>query len=58
MLCSEYDGNKKYFSANKEHPLFSDIQNIVHKYVGLDQIIDQIVNDLGAIKNIFNRRMG
>ena len=53
MLCSEYDGNKKYFSANQEHPLFSDIQNIVRKYVGIDQIIDQIVNDLGAIKKIY-----
>ena len=53
MLCSEYNGNKKYFSANKEHPLFSDIQNIVRKYVGIDQIVDQIVNDLGAIKKIY-----
>ena len=53
MLCSEYDGNKKYFSANKEHPLFSDIQNIVRKYVGIDQIVDQIVNDLGAVKKIY-----
>ena len=53
MLCSEYDGNKKYFSANKAHTLFSDIQNIVRKYVGIDQIVDQIVNDLGAIKKIY-----
>ena len=53
MLSSEYDGNKKYFSANIEHPLFYDIQNIIHKYVGLDQIIDQIVTDLGAIKKIY-----
>ena len=53
MLCSEYNGNKKYFSANKQHPLFSDIQNIVRKYVGIDQIVDQIVNDLGAIKKIY-----
>ena len=53
MLSSEYDGNKKYFSANKDHPLFSDIQNIVRKYVGIDQIVDQIVNDLGAIKKIY-----
>ena len=53
MLCSEYDGNKKYFSANKAHPLFYDIQNIVRKYVGVDQIVDQIVNDLGAIKKIY-----
>ena len=53
MLCSEFDGNKKYFSANKEHPLFYDIQNIVRKYVGIDLVIDQVVNDLGAIKKIY-----
>lgn len=53
MLCSEYDGNKKYFSANKEHPLFSDMQNIVRKYVGIDKIIDQVVKDLGDIRKVY-----
>ena len=53
MLCSEYNGNKKYFSANKEHPLFSDMQNIVRKYVGIDKIIDQVVKDLGDIRKVY-----
>ena len=46
-------GIKNIFQQTKAHPLFSDIQNIVRKYVGIDQIVDQIVNDLGAIKKIY-----
>ena len=53
MLCSSTMEIKNIF-RKQGAPLFSDIQNIVHKYVGIDQIVDQIVNDLGAVKNIPN----
>ena len=53
MLYSEYDGNKKYFCANKKHPLFTDIQNIVRKYVGLDRIIEDVVKELGEVQKVY-----
>jgi len=53
MLYSEYDGNKKYFCANKQHALFADIQNIVRKYVGLDRIIENVVEKLGEIEKVY-----
>lgn len=53
MLCSELEGNKKLFQANKEHPLFGDVQSIVRKYVGLDKIIEEVVERLGEVKEVY-----
>ena len=53
MLNSNLEGNKKYFQANNEHSLFSEVQSIVRKYVGLDKIIEQIVVKLGDVKAVY-----
>jgi predicted nucleotidyltransferase len=53
MLHSELVGNKKYFFANKEHPLFTEIQSIVHKNIGLDKIIEEVVVRLGDVKQVY-----
>jgi len=53
MLHSEVVGNKKYFFANKEHPLFNDVKSIVHKYIGLDKIIEEVVERLGDVKQVY-----
>ncbi len=46
-------GNKKIFKANTFHPLFADISSIIHKYVGIDQIIKRIINKLGNLEKVF-----
>jgi len=53
MLHSELVGNKKYFFANKEHLLFTEVQSIVHKYIGLDKIIEEVVERLGDVKQVY-----
>lgn len=53
LLTSELDGNKKLFRANTRHPLFSDIHNILLKYVGFDEIIERVVNKLGNLDAVF-----
>jgi hypothetical protein len=53
MLLSEHEGNKKIFKANVNHPLFSDLNNIVKKYVGLDWIVDYVVNKLGKLESVY-----
>ena len=53
MLHSELVGNKKYFFANQEHPLFLEVQSIVHKYIGLDKIIEEVVERLGDVKQVY-----
>jgi hypothetical protein len=53
LLCTSYEGNRKIFKANPYHPLFPDISSIVRKYVGLDEIIDQVVRHLGEPEAVF-----
>lgn len=53
MLKSEHDGNKKFYTANTNHPLFKDVHSIIMKYVGLDSIVEHIVKQLGDIEKIY-----
>ena len=53
MLKSEMIGNKKMFQANVEHPLFNEVHSILMKYVGLDQIIENIIKRLGEVRRVF-----
>lgn len=53
MLESRLDGNKKMFQANTRHPLFKEVHNILLKYVGLDQVVEEIVNRLGDVNRVF-----
>jgi predicted nucleotidyltransferase len=53
MLKSELDGNKKYYTANTEHPLFNDVHSIIFKYVGLDSIVEHLVRQLGDVDKIY-----
>ena len=53
LLKSTSKGNKKYYQANKSHPLFPDINNIVMKYVGLDIVIRNVVNKLGELEQVY-----
>lgn len=49
MLKSEYVGNRKYFQANTEHPLYNDINSILKKFIGIDKIIDQVTSQIGEL---------
>ncbi len=53
MLKSFSQGNKKLFRANTDHPLFSEIHNIVLKHIGFDRIIEDVVNRLGKLVEVF-----
>lgn len=53
LLTSEVEGNKKVFRANTSHPLFSDIHNILLKYIGFDQIVDRVINKLGNVEKVY-----
>lgn len=53
MLVSESKGNKKIYKANDRHPLFGDLRNIMLKYVGIDRIIEVIINRLGKLEKMY-----
>ena len=49
LIQSTNLGRKVIYRANKKHNLFRDIQSVVRKYVGLDRLVEDIVNRLGSI---------
>ncbi len=53
MLKSENIGNKKMFQANTTHPLFQEIHNILLKHVGLDHVIENVIERLGMVERVF-----
>ncbi len=53
LLISEFKGNRKYFSANIDHPLFNDINSIVKNSVGLDKVIESIIKKVGNLEKAY-----
>lgn len=44
--------NRIAYRANTQHPLFVPLQNIVHRYLGLDTIVDRILDRMGDIQQV------
>ncbi|MBE0650612.1 MAG: ArsR family transcriptional regulator [Bacteroidales bacterium] len=53
LLVAVNKGNRKYYQANTKHPLFPEINSLLRKYVGLDQIIENVVNKLGNLDSVY-----
>lgn len=53
MLVTEKEGNKKIFKANVQHPLFGDIQRMLQKYIGIDQIVETLIERLGNVQCVY-----
>lgn len=50
FLISEKNGRHVYYMANKKHPLFPELKSMVSKAMGIDQVIDSIINRLGELE--------
>jgi len=50
LLQASLEGNKKMFFANKSHPLFNEINNILKKMIGIDQVIEKITSQLVGLQ--------
>jgi hypothetical protein len=43
-LVANGNGNMIEYSANTLHPLYPELQRIIQKYIGIDKIIDNVLN--------------
>lgn len=50
LLHWQNNGKTKSYQANESHPLYQEIRSIVSKYLGFDELIEQVVNNLGNVK--------
>ncbi|MDD4426657.1 MAG: ArsR family transcriptional regulator [Mariniphaga sp.] len=53
LLTSEYEGRRRYYRANTRHPLYYDLQRIVLKMVGIDQIIERVTSQIGDLEEAY-----
>jgi hypothetical protein len=53
LLVSHSEGNRKFFSANTGHPLFPDIQSLMRKHLGINQLIDHVIEHLGEVNKVY-----
>jgi len=53
LLVSHSEGNRKFFSANTTHPLFPDIQSLMRKHLGIDQLIEHVIEHLGEVNKVY-----
>ena len=53
ILKSSSLGRKIIYRANSKHNLFRDIQNVVRKFVGLDQLVEDLIKRLGSVERAF-----
>lgn len=47
------ENNKVIYKANVSHPLFHTIQTIVRKHLGIEQLLENILNKLGDVKKVY-----
>jgi hypothetical protein len=53
LLKSFTKGNKKIFQSNTEHPLFTDINNILMKITGLDELMKRVLYNVGDLNQVY-----
>lgn len=53
LLISFVKGNKKYFQSNHKHPLFPDIQSILMKITGLDELMKRVLANVGDLEKVY-----
>ncbi len=50
LLLTSNEGNRKVFYANVNHPLTADITNMLMKYIGVNQIISEIISKVNTLE--------
>tara|TARA_B100001063_G_C16619678_1_gene480051 strand:+ start:315 stop:821 length:507 start_codon:yes stop_codon:yes gene_type:complete len=51
-LKRQENKNKVIYSANANHPLFSVLQSIVRKHLGIEDIVSRVLDNIGEIEKI------
>ena len=46
------DENKVAYKANVNHPMFEILQKVVYKHLGLEDLVEQVLSQIGDVKEI------
>lgn len=53
LLMAERNGRQVFYTANQHHELFPELKSMVNKVMGIDQVVDGIINRLGELECAF-----
>lgn len=53
FLESQKQGRQIHYMANRRHPLFHELQSMVQKALGMDRILDSIIERLGNLEEAY-----
>ena len=53
LLLTKSEGNRKLYRANILHPLFKDINSIIRKFVGVEDVIESVINCLDNVQKVY-----
>lgn len=53
LLSVSRDGRQVWYRAAQAHPLFPELQSMVRKSLGMDRILDSIVDRLGNLERAY-----
>ena len=51
-LKKHNENNKVVYKANDSHPLFKIIQKIIHKHLGIEDILETVYNRIGDVEKV------
>ena len=51
-LNKSKENNKVSYQANVDHPLFDVLQKVVFKHLGLEEIVDRVLERMGPVQKI------
>ena len=53
LLKAHLHGNKKIFQSNTRHPLFPDVQSMLFKMTGLDELVNRVFKNIGEVEMVY-----
>ena len=53
LLNSKRNGREIHYRANQDHPLFRELNSIVKKVLGIDQLLTSIIRRLGNLEEAY-----
>ncbi|WP_461208472.1 winged helix-turn-helix domain-containing protein [Desulfocurvus sp. DL9XJH121] len=52
-LEADQQGRSTYFKANVKHPFFPEIHSIVRKTLGIDRLVEHVLDKLGQVDAVY-----
>ncbi|SJN28579.1 ArsR family transcriptional regulator [Sphingobacterium sp. JB170] len=52
FLEKKQDQKKVVYRANIDHPLFSPVQKLIHSFLGIDKVVEQVLERAGDVKQV------